>query len=153
MREIEARFDWPWKGYLMWPPTVPTFCWPIGPCLAENRTIHVNLSMKYASKKQKTKKTLKNTRDPPGQTEKRENLGKTKSTGEPDAAKWFRKKACLTRKMIIIPSKHITTETATASAVKGWNREKTITTLGTAAPDWKKHWAVGESITRNIRYK
>ena len=38
MREIEARFDWPWKGYLMWPPTVPTFCWLIDPCLAENHS-------------------------------------------------------------------------------------------------------------------
>ena len=33
-------------------------------------------------------------------------------------------------------------EIVTISAVKGWNREKTITTLGIAAPDWKNQWAV-----------
>ena len=75
-----------------------------------------------------------------------------KSTGEPDAVKWFWKKVSLIRKMIVIFSKYIMIEIVTVSAVKGWNREKTITTLGTAAPDWKKHWAVGESITRKIRY-
>ena len=75
-----------------------------------------------------------------------------KSTGEPEAVKWFWKKVSLIRKMIVIFSKYIMIEIVTVSAVKGWNREKTITTLGTAAPDWKKHWAVGESITRNTRY-
>ena len=54
--------------------------------------------------------------------------------------------------MVFIFSKYIIIEKVTVSAVKGWNPEKTITTLGTAAPDWKKQWAVGESSSRNIRY-
>ena len=54
--------------------------------------------------------------------------------------------------MVFIFSKYIIIEIVTVSAVKGWNPEKTITTLGTAAPDWTKQWAVGESSLRNIRY-
>ena len=54
--------------------------------------------------------------------------------------------------MVFIFSKYIIIQKVTDPAVKGWNLEKTITTLGTAAPDWKNQWAVGESSLRNIRY-
>ena len=75
-----------------------------------------------------------------------------KSTGEPEAVKWFWKKVSLVWKMIFLFAIYVLFEIVTVSAVKGWDREKTITTLGTAAPDWKKQRAVGESISRNIRY-
>ena len=82
---------------------------------------------------------------------KRASISRMTKTGDPYVVKRFWKRVSLIRKMIVIFSKYIMIEIVTVSAVKGWNREKTITTLGTAAPDWKKHWAVGESITRNIR--
>ena len=133
------------------PPYHWTSYWPIGPLLSRKPNHSCQFEHEVCIRKIKTKEYWKIPEFYPVKAKKRENLGKIQSTGEPDAVKWFRKKVSLIRKILFIFSKYIMIEMVTVSAVKGWNREKTITTLGTAASVWKKQWAVGESITRNTR--
>ena len=72
-----------------------------------------------------------------------------KSTGEPDAVKWFWKKVSLIRKMVFIFSKYIMIEIVTVSVLKGWNQKGECF----PKPRRRQTFFEGESISRKIRYK
>ena len=71
-----------------------------------------------------------------------------KSTGEPDAVKWFWKKVSLIRKMVFIFSKYIMIEIVTVSVLKGWNQKGECF----PKPRRRQTFFEGESISRKMRY-
>ena len=87
------------------------------------RSMHRNLTMKYDSEEEKHKKYWKIPEFQPVKREKRENIGRMKSTGEPVSVKWIWKMVSVVQKNIIIFRIYFVFKIVTVTAVKALNQK------------------------------